>query len=127
VPLQSTYDELHDSEHTPAVHFAVELGAVGHAEHEPQCVASAPLTKTSQPLLGSVSQSANPLAHVNEHLAPLHDAVPFPPAGWGHGTPHVPQLPSEVWRSTHAVPQSVRGHVVAQVPFTQNGVAPEHA
>jgi hypothetical protein len=83
-------------QHCPAVQLSPTPQVLLHA---PQCSRTPPditpvASVTSQPLPGSVSQSAKPARHVKPQVPLLHVAIE--PAGIGHGEQLVPHVATDV-------------------------------
>jgi hypothetical protein len=88
LPSQSPKPAAHiATAHWPIVQAAVALARSHRVEHEPQRLLSV-LRLASQPLLGSLSQSAKPAAQVYVHAPALHPAVAL-----GRAAQAMPQPP----------------------------------
>jgi len=118
--------------HVPAVHAADWLAPPTQALPQPPQCADDAWVLTSQPLVGSASQSANPGEHVIPQRPSAQVAVASGPAG--HARPHAPQCSGLVWTSTQGPPgQRVcprsQPELHAKVPPAppHAGVVPVHA
>lgn len=86
-PLQFPVPLTHVKPHRPAVHVADELGGgTQRLPHAAQWVVDV-CRLASHPLVGSMSQSANPALHMNVHMPFVH----VPAAFGAHVRPHMPQ------------------------------------
>src|SRR5512140_3605744 len=111
--------------HWPALHVAAPFVELQTVPQAPQWPAS-PLRFTSQPFVGSLSQSANPGLQVIPHRPAVQVAVPFVEL---QAVPQAPQWSGSVSRfDSHPVAtfasQSANPvlQAIAQVPASQLGV-----
>jgi hypothetical protein len=74
--LQSEYPVEHAIEHFPAEQLGVPPFVLHLAPHAPQ-FSTSEATLDSHPVSCSLSQSANPVAHVSEHCPAEHCGVAF--------------------------------------------------
>jgi hypothetical protein len=119
-PSQSPNPRLHVKPHCPLEQLEAALATLGHDAPQLSQFKTSVEESASYPLLGSPSQSPNPRLHVKLHCSPEQLGAAL--ATSGHGTPQLPQLDTDVDKSTShpllgSPSQSAKSPMHAKVQF----------